>query len=690
MLLLACNQDNDLFRVLRENGIPCSRYDDAALAVNEAPVGAGVMILADGYPETPTPIAPELFSRAKESGVQLYVEYPAMLPGLQVGAPRGTRWERAVVSSAVFAPALEPMRILAIHGCRFMPVKAEGAHIAIARVAGFDSAVYGLPADASPILFEHDGALVATTKLSQFVTARYVPYEAWQAIWGWILRWCGADVEQLAWTPAVRPSFHAEIPLPADAESQAVRRGTTWFNAAKLFVGPSWDTEANRRLRDYEDGIAPAPDADWPLGDGSHGLLEGANSTILADGSQEWRYYRRHDCIGESAMAMAFSGHLHGNARDARTAANLSDYIYSSSTLAKGPRADPASPSYGLVAWFINEDLNVGAYYGDDNARGVLGVLAAASLLGSDRWDQPMLRCLLANLRTTGPQGFRWNRLDEPDVQRDGWRYYWETERTNYAPHYESWLWAAFLWAYGRTGFAPFLQRAKSAIRMTMAAYPHEWHWTNGIQQERARMLLPLAWLVRLEDTEEHRGWLRFMAEELLAHQDACGAIREEIGSAGKGNYAPPATNEDYGTAEAPLIQQNGDPLCDLLYTTNFAFVGLHEASAATGDPFFRAAEDRLAAFLCRIQVKAETQPTLDGAWFRAFDYRRWDYWASNADLGWGAWSIESGWTQAWIVSVLAMRLQKTSFWELTAKSKIGTHLEELVEVMLPEEVVSK
>ena len=43
---------------------------------------------------------------------------------------------------------------------------------------------------------------------------------------------------------------------------------------------------------------------------------------------------------------------------------------------------------------------------------------------------------------------------------------------------------------------------------MTMAAYPGKWRWTNGIAQERARMLLPLAWLVRLQDTPEHRAWL--------------------------------------------------------------------------------------------------------------------------------------------------------------------------------------
>lgn len=195
-------------------------------------------------------------------------------------------------------------------------------------------------------------------------------------------------------------------------------------------------------------------------------------------------------------------------------------------------------------------------------------------------------------------------------------------------------------------------------------------------------MLLPLAWLVRVRDTAEHRDWLQFMAQELLAGQDACGVIREELGDLAMGDYGPPKTNADYGLHEATLIQANGDPLSDLLYTTNFAFLGLHEAAAIAGDARIGAAADRLAQFLCRIQVRSERHPELDGAWFRAFDYRRWDYWGSNADAGWGAWSVESGWTQAWITAVLAMRQMKTSLWDLTADSRVGVHQEKLLKVM--------
>ncbi len=220
---------------------------------------------------------------------------------------------------------------------------------------------------------------------------------------------------------------------------------------------------------------------------------------------------------------------------------------------------------------------------------------------------------------------------------------------------------------------------------MTMAAYPDRWRWTNGIAQERARLILPLAWLVRLRNTPEHRQWLRRVTADLLKLQAPCGAIREELGKPGMGSYGPPKSNEEYGTNEATLMQANGDPVCDLLYTTNFAFIGLHEAAAATGDHYYADAEKKLAEFLCRIQVRSEAHPELDGGWFRAFDFDQWDYWASSADAGWGVWSIETGWTQGWITAVLGLRHLRTSFWDLTATSRVGDHLAQLKPLFFPE-----
>lgn len=684
-LVFRCAPANDLYKAITASGERYSRYDSAEEAVAKAPRGAGVLILADEYPERTTPVTAALFAAAAKKKLRVYVEYPAALAGLAVGAPREVQWERAVVASEAFVPALAKLRILGLHNVRYVPVEAAGADIVMARVAGFDSAVYGLPATGVyPILFERDGVLVATTKLSQFVTARYAPQEAWAPIWKRILGWLAAPgpAPALKWTPAVRPSYSAAETLPADAEAAAFRRGVAAYGIARLFVHPSWKDVVSRAGK-VNDSVAASPKADWPQGDGKDGVLEGFSSSIFPDGSQPVRWTLRNDCIGETSFPLALWSVADGRSEAARIASNLNDHIYIYSGLAKGPRGDPNNPAYGLVGW--SYPGSEGVYYGDDNARSMLGTIGTAGVLKSDRWDESVLRCLLANLRTTGKLGFRGNRIDQKPLEQNGWRYYRNRKNVNYAPHYEAHLWACYLWAYHKTGHKPFLDLSRNAIRMTMEAYPDKWRWTNGIQQERARMLLALAWLVRVEDTPEHREWLRKMASEMLRFQDASGAIREELGPAGKGSYGPPKSNEEYGKKEATLMQQNGDPLADMLYTSNFAFIGLHEAAAATGEPLYVDASKKMAEFFCRIQVRSEAHPELDGWWYRAFEFKRWEYWASNADAGWGVWSTESGWTQSWIAGVLGMRQQKTSLWDVTAQSKIGKHLDKMLPVMFPD-----
>lgn len=70
------------------------------------------------------------------------------------------------------------------------------------------------------------------------------------------------------------------------------------------------------------------------------------------------------------------------------------------------------------------------------------------------------------------------------------------------------------------------------------------------------------------------------------------------------------------------MIQRNGDPASDLLYSLGFAFLGLQEAFTATGDPRIADVEDRLAEFLVRIQTTCTVHPELPGIWMRSFDTR--------------------------------------------------------------------
>ena len=188
--VFACAGDNDLYRVMTAARGLYRRYTSAAEAVRQAPSGAGVLILADGYPQKTTSIAPAVFDQAAQKNLRLYVEYPTALPDMTVGRSRRIQLERVVVSANVFGESLNKMQLLAIHDCHFVEVQAERPYLVAAKVAGFDTAVYGLgDAKTWPILFEHPRAalLVSTTKLSQFVTARYATQDAMRAVWKIVL-----------------------------------------------------------------------------------------------------------------------------------------------------------------------------------------------------------------------------------------------------------------------------------------------------------------------------------------------------------------------------------------------------------------------------------------------------------------------------------------------------------------------
>ena len=622
----------------------------------------------------------------------MYVEYPATIPNIEVGEPRkhksgvyGANVDREVVASDAFGFSLKKGRIVFVHGCRFVPATVDPArwHIVVTRVSRCDTAVFGLPdEDVWPILFEHPNEtfLVATTKLSHFRNGRYAPTDAWPAILSMIVRWVnpGVEIPELDYTPTVRPTYDRAIPIPDGSEHRAAERGIRWFANSGLFIDPS----------------------------GKEGFHEGFSSKeMYLDGSQFVSSQVRADCHGEVSMCLALGARLLGDRSLETVAANLNDLIYFVSPSAKGPRLDPESPSYGLIGGDMKpgqSDLpfdlvklpggdeldGAGVYYGDDFARHTLGAAAAAAILGRDDWDERMLMEILANFRTTGPWGFRKARLEEPEVQKMGWRHFWEESDGKWGglgacvPHYQAYQWAVFLWLYHKTGFQPLLARTECGIRNMMDAFPDGWDSEgNRHETERCRMLLTLAWLVRVDDTPEHRMWLDAIVEYVLAAQHASGAIRHRL-------IEETTTNEQYGTGECALIQSNEDAVTDLLYATNFAFLGLHEAYAATQDPRIAQAEDRLADFMIRSQIQSETRPELSGAWYRGFDFKRWDYWGSDGDVGWGVWAAETGWTIGWISSTFAMRELGTSLWDLTSNSSIGRHMEKVRPAMLPDDAL--
>jgi len=669
------------------NKVPCGRYDSATEAIDKAAPGAGVLILADNYPQSTTPVDASVFSTAASKNLRLYVEFPSMLPDMSLGAPRFLQTagyesilERLVISSSFFSPALESMRIMTFYGCYLQPITVANPHIVAARVVGYDTAALGLPASTAPILFEHpDGdVLVATTKLSQFVTARCMPSEAWKAVWEGILDWLQPGAPTLSWTPTVRTQYDKNETLPGDALLQSIQKATQWYQDSQLLIDDSgMDWVYAKRT-----GIEPLPQG-WVSGDGSNGILECyISKRIFLDGSQPPNPAVRADCSCESSMGLAFAGVLFNDSTKKQIATNMLNYIFFESEISQGPRSDSSNAAYGMLS---HNTKSLSHYWGDDNARALLGTIASAALLKSNLWDDAVCRTTLANFRTTGLKGYHAGGLiDHSALVANGWQYYWGLDGTEFSPHYQSYIWAMYLWMYDKTGFEPLLQRTRTGIQLMMEAYPDKWLAECGrMDEERAHMLLPLAWLVRVDDTPEHRSWLMSMAQYVIDKMDTSGALPQAVDQ-------PYTSNSQYGTGEAPIIYRTGDPATDMLYTMNFAFSGMNEAAAVTGDPDIAKAVDRIAEFLIRSQTKSESHPELEGTWYRSFDFDRWEYWGSDGDWGWGVWTTESGWTHSWITATLALRQMNTSLWDMTASSQVNADFDAIRKQMLPEEILGK
>ena len=120
-------------------------------------------------------------------------------------------------------------------------------------------------------------------------------------------------------------------------------------------------------------------------------------------------------------------------------------------------------------------------------------------------FDRATLISLLGNLRVSSASGFRPGRINFADIEASGWEAYAASgavyaNTSSPQPHYQSQMWAAWLLAWARTSYEPFYTRAAAGIASTMnAGYPAAWRWTEYLSEERGRLLLAVAWLVRAD-----------------------------------------------------------------------------------------------------------------------------------------------------------------------------------------------
>ncbi len=636
MLAVVSAGRNDLTSALGAGGHAFQQFATGAEAVKMVPPESGLIVTADEYPKLGPVIDDQLLSQARLKHLRLVVEYPRQVGKLIAGTPTRMNWERVVVTSDALTPDLARGSILTPHQAWMAPMDAGTApvYLVSARVAGYLTTAFEELERTTPVLFAPaSDVIVATIRFSEWIRGRYFPTNEFAVLWQWLITWAtqAPTVLRGPFPSVVSPRFRPQQPLPGDVEDEARIRCLRWL----------------------EDEMVVSVD-------GKVSVLEGVESAIDYRGRQRPRGWFRSDCIAESGMAVALEAQMNQNPATRQLAEGLLDRVWQAEDFVDRDRNHPWT---ALINWYERGRI----FYADDQARVLLATLAARAFLTSDRWDDAILAATFSNFRITAPTGFRppMVRSDDFDPGPDGWRKFHSSELIHANPHMQAYLWATYLWMYHLTGYQPLLERTQRALATMMLRYPR-WSWMNGWSQEIARMLLPLAWLVRVDDTALHRQWLEIITDAVLAELTPMGAIRERLGDPELGIYPPPKSHAAYGSSEASLIQREGDPVADLLYTVNFALLGLHEAFYATGETRLGEAADRIVSFLCRVQVEAPLHPYLHGAWMRGFDYARWEFGGSSADAGWGAWSVETGWTNTWIATVLGLRRVGRALFELT------------------------
>ena len=648
LYIVSQNPANNFAELLANHAIEFKMADSLAAVLPQVNANDAVAVLNDNYP-----CEMELsndWQHAAQNGTRFFFEFPRTVAGIDWTKELFTVEFERTVAAKDFGN-LKAMTIMVQNGCYFHKLNTKVEPIlTAARVAGYRTAIYGLPEEHTPVCFIHPDyptVMIGNANFSGFRTARFNPQPDWAEFLRGMIQFLQPKlkVPTLSWQMAVRPMYQDADVITAKQETEAFQRNRNFL--------------ARTILANYH----------------NTGLLvdEGFSAQISYDGSQLRRQLTRGDCTGEVAMVFALDYFMTGNVQSKNYAERILNFLFTSDTLIC---LNKELPTYGQLNFFEHTP----AFYGDDNFRSVIGAMASGFLLKTDAWNEPILRNFLSILRTTGKNGFRRDRLDYPASFTDGndLAFYQNEDFVLLRPHAQAYLFAGFLAAYQLCGLPRFLSYAKNAIYTMMKAYPKV-NWTNGQSQEVARMLLPLAWLIQVEDTPEHREMLERVVSDIRNLTQSCGAIAESMGDLSMGDFPSPQSNEAYGTTEAALIQENGDPACDLLYTVNYAAIGLHEAALATGNADYAALSDKLAKFLCKIQIKSDEQKYLDGCWMRGFDWTLWDYYGSSADAGWGAWCVESGWTNNWVSTMLALRKLNTSLWSMFTPNVLQPKLADIM-----------
>lgn len=453
-----------------------------------------------------------------------------------------------------------------------------------------------------------ENVMISSFVLHNFNRARFAPRKSWQHVIAFIAEWLTKSPPSYMPESVVR--HRTEYDLADDAVFEKERKET-------VSLGIEW---LKRFLVD----------------EGNGGIREGLKHNINSEGVQEIAGSVRTDCVGEAAGAFRFFGSLYHNGDALTISERLESFVF-------GPMQIKGGLFDGMIRW---TDSAWEVCYQDDVARAVLPTLYACLFLGRKEYLSGVYAALDFLVKTTAKDGCRVCRTDGPHLNAEKIKELSEAEHGIPSAHYNAYYHAALLMAYKCSQNEVYFEVAQKGIERLMSIYPNT-RREQSETEEMCRLILPLSLLYSVTNHEKHREMLYRVTHDLVSHRHKSGGYPEwDTG------YAATCSRES--TGECSLLTENGDPIADLLYSSNWLPIGFAMAYDATGDKMFYDLWRGIAAFFIKTQVLSQTD-ILNGSWCRAFDMERNEVYGCPHDVGWAANCSESGWTVAEILMGLML-----------------------------------
>jgi hypothetical protein len=427
-------------------------------------------------------------------------------------------------------------------------------------------------------------------------------------LWNQIVKWLQTEFRLPIKTihPIIQISMEKDV-------KKTIERGINWF---------------------FQSGIMPKED-------GSSGVYENVHS-IRSDISKDFR----PDCNAHTALMFYLYGQYTKEERWLRISQNLFAYLFKEGY----QDLDPASHTYGFWKWFRFPKDKPDQIFSDDNGWIAFILLYLYRKTGYEEYKKRGLLTAYSLLKTQNQNGLRPEAIREKELFEKGIPYFRQLAESSMNPHFESIVHAAFIQAYLVSKDEAFLQ---TAIRGTMHLLQNKekmkflYSKTAGY----SRFLFSLSLLYALTKDKAIREGLYETVHYLMKCQHEMGGVEE------RDNPDP----DRYGAEDTGVFRENGEGIADQLYTNNFLIVNGWEAWKATGDLLIKDFHEKLCQYISMIQISSRKKE-FDGGWMRSFHLHKQEYFGNNGDTGWGAYCIESGWTNAMILSGLILKELNQSF----------------------------